>query len=121
MKQMTFEEAKKIIEMLTDGVDPRTGELLPSDSCLHYRDCVRALSLATNALEQMSVKEAKDSLPSNAGLPWTDSMDTELLKQYRFGKSVIEIAMKFQRTPGAITSRLMKLGEFQPSKPSESA
>jgi F-box protein, helicase, 18 len=43
--------------------------------------------------------------------PWTEMLDKELIKQYKKGKTITEIAATFDRTKGAILSRLKKLGE----------
>jgi superfamily I DNA/RNA helicase len=46
----------------------------------------------------------------NAGKSWTKADDAELTAMYRAGKAGGDIAVHFGRNPGAISSRLRKLG-----------
>lgn len=54
--------------------------------------------------------KAKRSLPENAGKPWSPEDDAELLRMYKSGVTVSEIAKEYKRTKGAIRSRLVSLG-----------
>ncbi len=111
---MTLEEARQLVILLADGVDPRTGEVLPEDHLLHHRDCVRALSIIVSAAgEGASARGPSKSKPTNAGLPWTQSDDERLKQVFSSGKSVSEISRDFERTVGAINSRLERLGIIQ--------
>jgi len=56
-----------------------------------------------------SVKELRLTVP-NAYRSWTDKDDLELTQLYTSDKKIPELANKFQRKPGAIRSRLKKLG-----------
>jgi len=60
-----------------------------------------------------NVKSSDSNLPKNAGNPWTDSEETQLLQLFRSGKSMDEIARGFERTIGGIKARLVKLGEIE--------
>ena len=53
--------------------------------------------------------KAKEKSKS-AYLPWTNSLDNELAVLYTEGKSLPHLAKYFQRTSGAIRSRILKLG-----------
>ena len=44
------------------------------------------------------------------GQPWTDELDAELTRLHGRGLSTKDLAAHFQRSRGAISSRLMKLG-----------
>jgi hypothetical protein len=108
---MLNDEAKFIIDALASGVDPVTGEILSTESIFNQPSVIRALFLASRALENVEKKEESGKLsPGNAGNPWSDIEDAELLVEFNKGLSVKEIATKHDRTQGAITSRLLRLG-----------
>lgn len=48
---MKAAEALKVLKLLAEGYDPRTGEVLPDESCCQYPNVIRALSRAVQALE----------------------------------------------------------------------
>lgn len=104
---MDIVRAKEIILALAEGVDPATGEVLPENSVCNKGDVVRALYTALNYMEE---RQAKKELPQNAGKPWTNKDDEELIRCVREGLSRKEICERFARSPGSITSRLTKLG-----------
>lgn len=60
---MTLDEAKRIVDLLADGVDPETGNNLPEDHILHHNDCRRALSLVLNQVDGPCVKPALHNAP----------------------------------------------------------
>lgn len=99
--------AKKIIEALAEGVDPVTGELLPEDSVCNQGEVVRAFYAV---LKFLSTKTGKER-PENTGKPWTTEEDEQLISEYRRGLKTSEIGRLHKRSNGAITSRLLKLGE----------
>lgn len=104
--------ARRIIEALADGVDPRTGELIPSGSPIDCTDVVRALHVALAALDdQLRKRERTSSLPDNAGKPWREEHDAELVRFFDAGRPVEDIAAAFHRTRGSIASRLVRLGK----------
>ena len=49
---MNASEALSIVRSLANGVDPASGEVFPPESAYQRADSVRALFLATQALEQ---------------------------------------------------------------------
>ena len=49
---------------------------------------------------------------SQAGKPWSDEEDQELLAEFDTGNTVAVIASNHGRTEGAISSRLAKLGKI---------
>lgn len=112
---MTPEEAKHIMTVLASGVDPTTGEVLPDDSTLNSPHVIRALFLAAKALEQMTARPARPSTdtPAKAGKPWSEEEDQRLLGSFDAGTPVAALARHHERTSGAITSRLVRLGRLQ--------
>jgi hypothetical protein len=112
---MTPAEAKQIIEVLASGVDPNTGEVLAEDSTLNHPRVIRALFLATKALELTAAKppRAASDLPAKAGKPWSEDEDQHLLAGFDSGLPVAALAQAHDRTTGAITSRLIRLGRLQ--------
>jgi len=61
---MTLDEAKRIVDLLADGVDPETGQILPEGHLLHHCECRRALSVLLNSVDGPSVKPACHTSPS---------------------------------------------------------
>ncbi len=109
-------EAKKIIDAIANGIDPETGEILPSQSTLNSPQVIRALFVAVSALERaIRLADRDNSLPKNAGRSWSDEEDKQLLVIFDSGTPVKEIAARHGRTLGAITSRLVRLGKIKGS------
>ncbi len=109
-------EAKKIIDALANGIDPETGEILPSQSTFNSPQVIRALFVAVSALERaIRLADRDNSLPKNAGRSWSDEEDKQLLVMFDSGTPVKEIAARHGRTLGAITSRLVRLGKIKGS------
>lgn len=127
---MSPERAVEIIENLVDGIHPLTGDVLPECNICEETGIVDALNCAIRVLNERIVAEraieeyhrqqikeslekkdkAKRKLPENAGKPWLPEDDVELLKLYKAGVSVTEIAKQYKRTRGAIRARLVRLG-----------
>lgn len=113
---MTPTEAKQVIEVLAGGIDPATGEVLADDSPLSSPHVIRALFLAAKALELMVVKaERSAATPTNAGKAWSDEEDQRLVAGFDADTPVAALARAHERTTGAITSRLIRLGRLQVS------
>lgn len=104
--------ARKIIGALADGVDPRSGQLIPPGSPIDSSDVIRALHAALSAMDrELRRSERKAVLPSNAGKPWNSDDDRELAERFDSGQSVAKLASAFERTKGSIASRLVILGK----------
>ena len=71
---MDIQRAKELLTALADGLDPLTGEVLPSDHVCNKGDIVRALHCVLEALP----RGLKKPLPANNGKPWTEKADQEL-------------------------------------------
>lgn len=107
-----YAEASLILEALTQGYDPITGELFPDDSPLAQAPVLRALFAAKEALSLASARVARTRrLPRRAGKPWDPEEDRQLVDAYRHGTKRAELARQHERTSGAIASRLVRLGE----------
>jgi len=120
---MTPAEAKQVIDVLARGIDPATGEVLPEDSPLNSPHVIRALFLAAKALELQAGKRERppsagtaDTKPANAGKAWAEDESQRLAAAFNAGASVADLAKTHQRSTGAITSRLIRLGLMQPSE-----
>ena len=116
---MQLDRTKEIIQALADGVDPYTGETFPADGPYQRADTVRALYTALDALESSPNKSRRspegqrriDPNKPNAGGKWTSEEDDRLREEYAANNdSIKDIAKAHGRTPGAISSRLVKLG-----------
>lgn len=106
-------EAKKIIDVLANGIDPESGEILPAGSTFNSPQVIRALFVAVAALDRAVKREERNgALPDNAGRAWSDEEDKKLLAIFDAGTPAKEIAAKHGRTLGAITSRLVRLGRI---------
>ena len=106
-------EALRIIEKLSEGINPLSDEpLTPKSLCLND-DIQRALQVAISAL-QARIKwiERQAKLPANAGKPWEIEEEESLNTGFDNGDSVDTLAERHQRTKGCITSRLIKMGKI---------
>ena len=120
---MTPAEAKQVIEVLAGGIDPATGEVLADDSPLNDPHVIRALFLAAKALELMASKAARSqaATPGNAGKAWSEAEDQQLTTAFDASTPVATLARAHERTVGAITSRLIRLGRLQVSNKNPSS
>ena len=109
-------EAKKIIDALATGIDPVTGENLPSHSTCNKPEVIDALKYAgknlCKAVRRAERAEVISSPPRKAGRSWTDAEERSLIALFDAGTPLQEIAEKFGRTHGAIASRLVHLGRI---------
>ena len=113
---MDYSTALGILRRLSDGVDPTTGEMFPSGSPYQQPEIIRALFTAIEVLEKRcEIAIKRDNLPVNAGKPWTEEEQTLLVNRYDKGSTVKELSKEHNRTLGAITSRLIKLGKISPT------
>lgn len=119
---MTPAEAKQVIEVLAGGIDPATGEVLADDNPLSNPHVIRALFLAAKALELMAAKVTRSAAtPGNAGKAWSDEEDQRLVAAFDAHTPVAALARAHERTVGAITSRLIRLGRLQVSNKNPSS
>lgn len=104
---MDIRNAKELLERLADGINPMTGEVLPSMDACNQPDVIRALHLAVSVLAKA---EKEENLPDNNGKPWTPAEEQQLHEEYDAKMPLSEIAKEHGRTRGAIQSRLVKMG-----------
>lgn len=118
---MDIIKAKEIVEMLADGIDPTTGEVLPPDSHWNNPEIIRALftvlravripaKLSRKSLEEKQKDNLDNGRPKNAGLPWNEEQRNEVALLFSQGKTIDELADYLERTNGAIKSELTHQG-----------
>lgn len=108
---MELIRAVELLEILADGVNPVTGEVLPDDDSCNQAEVVRALHTVLRAVEQemQPSKKTKKAQPENAGKPWTAEDDALLCEMFDAGCDSKELCSCFKRTKGAISARLVRL------------
>ena len=110
---MDVKRAIEIISALAYGVDPYTGEVFPDNSPYQNAETVRALFISLQGLEVLDSRNKRvNTLPNNAGKPWSKEEDQELISKFEAGATVKELSIQHGRTHGAIQSRLIKLGKI---------
>lgn len=107
---MELVRAREIISMLANGIDPCTGEIFPEDSPYQQPEVIRALFTVEKYLNTVNKVKRDKPLPTNAGLPWDEKQEQQLLTLYHSGLAVKQIAFDLGRTVGAVNARLEKLG-----------
>ena len=108
-------KALGIVSALANGVNPQTGEVFDIDSPYQTADVIRALYVAVRALESTTrtkLRPGRSRLPSNAGKPWTEHEDLELLEKFDEGLSIAELARAHDRTAAGIQARLERHGRL---------
>lgn len=109
-------QALKIVSTLANGVNPETGETFEVDSPYQALEVIRALYVAVRALEASSRSKARQNrarMPANAGKPWSEQEDRELLERFDEGLSVSQLAATHNRTVAGIQARLERHGRLQ--------
>ncbi|WP_235537934.1 hypothetical protein [Pelomonas sp. Root1217] len=103
-----------MIDALADGVDPDTGEFLPAESALLKPSVIRALFVASRALETpRNEARATKERPSQAGKPWSVQEDQRLLDNFDQGADLATLTLVHGRSKGGIASRLVRLGRIK--------
>lgn len=111
---MTPQQALRVVNALADGVDPETGELFPEESVLLKPPVIRALFVASRALEAAcSAAAAASEQPGQAGKPWSKEEDQRLLDAFDQGASLAALTAAHARSKGGIASRLVRLGRIK--------
>lgn len=90
---MERDQVISVLETLAEGQPPFVTE---------------ALTIATAVMR-------KNTRPASAGVRWTEEEDVRLCTEFDAGAPIRDIARSHGRTPGAITSRLVKLGRLDAS------
>lgn len=90
---MNLIESIKILELLANGANPQTGEVFSMDSPYQNPQTIRALFMALRALErQKAAKKLDQSLPLNAGNPWTSDEEQRLVSKFDAGTPIEDLA-----------------------------
>ncbi len=80
---MTSSHAFQILDALSAGVDPQTGEALPENSLLYRREVIRALQMAQDALWQLGNRfsdQASQATSQEVVLPEESSLPVPVSK-----------------------------------------
>ena len=120
---MEKSETLHILRTLASGIDPQTGVEIPLNSPYRHIKTTRALLTAVKELEGQQKSYTPEELfapqvcqtrgkikPQMAGSSWSPLEDQELREEYHKGLSIATLAKIHQRTQGAISSRLLRLG-----------
>ncbi|HEY6926890.1 MAG TPA: hypothetical protein VI653_25615 [Steroidobacteraceae bacterium] len=108
---MKEQRAREILQALVQGVDPMTGEELPSGTIIQHADVLRALLAGVTALELSEARsQRRAQLPGNVGRSWTKDEEATLVAAFRSGEPLPDIAARHGRTLRAIEARLERLG-----------
>lgn len=106
-------EAFRIIEQLSEGMNPLSEEALSADHLCLDNDIQRALQTSIVALEaRLKWIQRQAKLPANAGKPWLSEEEASLTLGFDNGDDIDTLAERHQRTKGSITSRLIKIGKI---------
>lgn len=112
---MDDNKALSIVSALANGVNPQTGEMFEVDSPYQAADVIRALYVAVRALEMSNRSKnrgIRSRMPGNAGKPWAEQEDLELLEKFDSGLSVAQLAQSHDRTMAGIQARLERHGRL---------
>lgn len=108
-------QAKAVLELLLNGIDPVTGECLDDDHVCAQPLVMRALHSAVDALERFDLPETpqktagrKERLPANR--PWTKEDDDQIRSLYGIGYTIEQICEAVARRPRGLTQRMELLG-----------
>ena len=108
---MGYQQARKTLEALVQGVHPDTGVSLTGEAVLEDATVLRALLEATVALGASEVRALRRAqLPSNVGRLWTTEEEAALRRAFARQMPPEEIARAHRRTARAVAQRLQRLG-----------
>jgi hypothetical protein len=108
---MKEHKARQILQALVQGIDPHTGEELPSGTVIQQADVLRALLAGVAALEQSVARaQRRSQLPGNVGRTWSKEEEATLVAAFKSGDAAANIAARHGRTLRAIEARLERLG-----------
>jgi DNA-binding NarL/FixJ family response regulator len=111
-------EVVDVLSALASGVHPATGEVFEEASPYNHPQIIRALfgslellqgrsSGPKKTLEEINREEGR---PLRSNLRWSEEEDQQLIQLIEQGILTGEIATQFERTRGAIHSRLQRQG-----------
>lgn len=102
------DQARRILELLLDGVNPVTGECLDDEHVCMQPLVMRALHVAIEALGagESALPQAKMA----ANRPWTQEDDDMIAAMHESGRTIEEICAAMQRRPRSLRRRMEALG-----------
>lgn len=110
---MTKAEAAQILEMLINGIDPATGELLSDGHVCTQTAVMRALHMGYAALMQSSVQtidrleESRPASREKTHLNWSEEEDQYLRQAWEAGVLLDEMRRYLSRTLRSVKCRLV--------------
>jgi len=115
---MLEREVVEVLSALASGAHPITGEIFEEDSPYNHPTVIRALFGSIELIESRSgrVKKTLEEINREQGRPlrsnmrWSEEEDRRLIELLEEGVLTGEIASRFERTRGAIHSRLQGQG-----------
>ena len=110
---MDQERALSILQALSAGTDPVTGEPFPAAGTYQHPDVVRALFQAVRALEaaaRLEKRHAARPAAGNSGKPWAKEEDDRLVAAFDQGNTIDDLAVAHARSRLAIEARLARFG-----------
>jgi len=112
---MDHEKALSILQALSNGTDPLSGQPFPAASPYQHPDVVRALYQAVRALEAAVTAQkrqaARSTAAGNSGKPWAKDEDERLVAAFDAGQSIDDLAVAHGRSRLAIEARLARFGK----------
>ena len=106
------DKAAAILGLIADGHS--YAQIVDGHPDITYRDIFAAAEEALRLHESPSDHAARlaqiKARHPRAYAPWTENEDHSLIEMHRQGKTIADIAGRFQRQPSAIRNRLGKLG-----------
>ena len=110
---MDQQQALDIVRSLANGLDPDSGNAFPQDSAFQRPSVIRALCVASDALEKIErYDRRRATMLKKSGSPWTEDEDRKLLAAFDSGRALHELADTHTRTMAAIRARLFKYGRI---------
>ena len=108
---MKEKRAREILVALVQGIDPFSGEELPTGTVLQQADVLRAMLAGIAAMEEKIARDTRrEQLPKNIGKTWSEDEVAQLVAAFQAGEPLETIADRMGRTLGGVESRLEKLG-----------
>jgi hypothetical protein len=110
-------DARQILQILVQGLDPFTGARLNPDSVCRHTEVVEALLAGISALDAQAARTRRRAqLPQNLGRPWSEEEEQRLGDAFRAGQGLPSIAAEHRRTLAAIEARLERMGLLTPEQ-----
>jgi hypothetical protein len=111
-------EVVEVLSALASGAHPITGQVFEEDSPYNHPRVIRALFGSIELIESHSGRTRKtleeinreQGRPLRSNMRWSEEEDRRLFELLEEGVLTAEIASRFERTRGAIHSRLQGKG-----------